>query len=735
MSAEGTWWQLMKPGKLPISLQAARRPAASAQAFDNALLEALPMAACFVAADGRILGFNQAWQALMGGNPLLRDFARREIRFLSVTKLSAAQGVRALGARVLSMLRRAGQGRAAGSAALTCEFAADAQRLAARVTALPDNTPGCLVVCEDVTDQRRTERDLESLQATGQIQRRSVTQYALLANFGQFVLSQPPVADLAARVVETAHEGLQTVCCQLQMHDGDGGELTQVGGQPVRPPDIQVQITGSEGIRGTLSAWLEEAGKVDDDEAAFMQNLANTVSAYMERKSAEDRLAYMAQFDALTGLPNRTLYLDRLAHAIDAAARDHNSVAVMFVDIDRFKAVNDTLGHAVGDELLVQIAARLKATVRLGDSIGRLSGDEFALVLPQLGQADHAAVVGQKITTALSTPFAIQGHTVYVSGSVGISLYPADGMQPETLLKNADMAMYRAKQSGRNAYQFYMPQLQERALARLQLENRLRDALDRDEYVLEYQPRVDLRTGEINGLEALLRWRSPDGELIAPREFIPVLEDTGLIIPVGERVLSMACMQLKRWLAAGFTPPPVAVNISARQFRQDQLDVALTRPIFASGVDPRLIEFELTESMLMGDAEGSARMLRAIKAHGIRLVLDDFGTGYSSMHYLKMFPLDALKIDREFIRDMLDDANNSRIVAAIIGLARNLDLRVVAEGVENARQLAFLRRHGCNEAQGFGIARPLSVPDVTRMFTERRRFSFIGSPMLRRQAT
>jgi diguanylate cyclase (GGDEF)-like protein len=568
-------------------------------------------------------------------------------------------------------------------------------------------------------------------------------QYAVLARFGQFALEHPAEKELIARLMDTVREGIGATRCRLLLKAGDSGELTQAAGfgwdSPPAPDgapgtSIEVQITGGEEIWGTLGAWLDDGADAGADDAAFMQNLANIVSAYMERKCAEDRLAYTAQFDALTGLPNRTLYLDRLAHAIDAAARDKTSVAVLFVDIDRFKAVNDTLGHAVGDELLVQIAARLKAAVRSGDTIGRLSGDEFALVLSQLGQVEHAAVIGQKVNTALATPFTIHGHTVYVSGSVGISLYPTDGAVPEVLLKNADMAMYRAKQSGRNACQFWFPQLQERALARRALESRLRDALDRDEYVLEYQPKIDLKSGQVSGLEALLRWRSPDGSLVAPRDFISVLEDTGLIIPVGERVVTMVCAQLRAWQAAGCTPPPVAVNISARQFRHDELDVALTRPIVASGIDPRLFEFELTESMLMDNAEAAIRTLKLIKAQGIRLVLDDFGTGWSSLHYLKRFPLDALKIDREFIRDMLDDSNNARIVAAIVGLARNLDLRVVAEGVENPRQIAFLRRHGCTEAQGFGLSMPLAGSEVTRMLLERRRWSFLGAPLPRRRA-
>ncbi len=582
----------------------------------------------------------------------------------------------------------------------------------------------------------------EATSFTDQIQILTALQYALLARFGQFVLGHPPYDALTRRLMQAVREGVGAQRCSLLLQAERGAEPTRAAGfgeedaiaQDGSPqPCVEVQIAGTNGIYGTLSVWMKDAGDATASTAVFLQNLATTLSAYMDRKSAQDRLAYMAQFDALTGLPNRTLYLDRLAHAIDAAEREGMPVAVLFVDIDRFKAVNDTLGHGIGDELLMQIAQRLKATVRSGDTIGRLSGDEFALVLSPLAQPDHAAIVGQKINDALSTPFAIQGHTVYVSGSVGISLFPADGSDPETLLKNADLAMYRAKQSGRNGYQFYLPELQQRALARLQLENQLREALDRDQYVLEYQPKVDLRTGRICGLEALLRWRNAEGVLVPPREFISVLEDTGLIIPVGERVVSMVCAQMLEWQGAGLEPPPVSVNISARQFRQNELDVALTRPIEASGLDPHLFEFELNESMLMQDAEGAIATLKRIKAQGIKLVLDDFGTGYSSLHYLKRFPLDSLKIDREFIRDMLDDANNARIVAAIIGLARTLDLRVVAEGVENSQQLAFLRRHGCDEAQGFGLARPLPPGEIMQLLAEGRRWSFLGTPPPRRR--
>jgi diguanylate cyclase (GGDEF)-like protein len=443
--------------------------------------------------------------------------------------------------------------------------------------------------------------------------------------------------------------------------------------------------------------------------------VSNTLAAFIERKATEDRLSYMAQFDALTGLPNRSMYLDRLGHTLIEAARDKLAVAVLFVDIDRFKNVNDTLGHSAGDTLLVKIAERLKSSVRLGDSIGRLSGDEFAVAVAHLAREDHAAVVAQKIVTALAAPFVIEGHSVYVSASVGISVYPSDGTEPDVLVKNADTAMYRAKQSGRNAYQFYLPQMQARATQRLRLESQLRGALDRDEYRIHYQPKINLATGLISGLEALLRWQSPDRGLVQPGEFISVLEDAGLIIPVGEWVIASVCSQIRRWQSAGAVVPPVAVNLSARQFRQQDLDAVIGRILMDSQIDPRLLEFELTESILMTDAESAVDTLRQIKARGIRLALDDFGTGYSSLSYLKRFPLDALKIDRAFIRDVTENPDDVSIVVAIISLARSLRLKVIAEGVETQEQLAFLRRHGCDEAQGYYIARPMDTDSVSRL--------------------
>ena len=394
---------------------------------------------------------------------------------------------------------------------------------------------------------------------------------------------------------------------------------------------------------------------------------------------------------------------------------------MLFIDLDRFKLVNDTLGHGIGDQLLIQVARRLQECVRGGDAIGRLGGDEFACVLSTLARPGDAALVAQKIVDALSQPFQLEGQEVYVSASVGIGIYPDDGADADTLLRSADTAMYRAKEQGRNAYQFYLPQMNAQAAERLQMQTQLRGALERGEFVLHYQPKVDLGSGAISGFEALLRWQHPLRGLVPPLQFISVLEETGLIIPVGEWVVRTVCEQLLRWQAEGVTPRPVAINLSARQFQQRHLDATIAAIVADTGVDAGLLEFELTESLLMSDAREAARILNNMRASGVRLSIDDFGTGYSSLAYLKRFPLDALKIDRAFIRDVTTDADDASIALAIINLAHSLKLKVVAEGVETAAQLEFLRARGCDEVQGFYFARPLVAADCTRALRDGRR--------------
>jgi diguanylate cyclase (GGDEF)-like protein len=392
----------------------------------------------------------------------------------------------------------------------------------------------------------------------------------------------------------------------------------------------------------------------------------------------------------------------------------------MFLDLDRFKVVNDTLGHTVGDELLGLVAQRLAGCVRLGDTVARFSGDEFVLIVNDLHEPEDARHIAQKVLHAFEDPFRVGGQEVFVSTSIGISMFPSDCEDEQALLKNADSAMYRAKESGRNNFQFYTREMNARATHRLELENSLRHALEREEFRLHYQPKTCLRTGKLTGVEALLRWERPGHGLVAPADFVPLLEDTGLIVPVGEWVISEACRQIAAWRASGRDPVSIAINISARQFATRNLGEVIKHVLDSHNADPRFIELELTESLLMVNTEEAVRTLEYLKSLGLRLSIDDFGTGYSSLSYLKRFPIDALKIDRSFIDEITTDVGDATITRAVIGMAHNLGLKVVAEGVETAEQLAFLSSNGCDEAQGYYFARPQPAGEVAKLLRDAR---------------
>ncbi|MGH8633923.1 MAG: sensor domain-containing protein, partial [Burkholderiales bacterium] len=441
-------------------------------------------------------------------------------------------------------------------------------------------------------------------------------------------------------------------------------------------------------------------GRVIDVEATARQFLQDghpvwltLVNDITERKLAEERLLHLAHYDVLTSLPNRVLFYDRLKQALAQARRNEWITGVMFIDLDRFKNVNDTLGHAVGDKLLQLVSERLIRSVRTGDTVGRLGGDEFAIVLLNLSSPQDANLVAQKIMVSFKEPFKLAGDELYVTASIGITLYPDDSADQETLIKNADAAMYRAKDVGRNSYRFYTPEMNARALEHLSLENSMRRALERNEFVLYYQPKASVADGRIVGVEALLRWQHPERGLVSPGEFMPVLEDTGLIVPVGEWVLQAVCEQIRAWRRAGIPSVPVAVNFSPRQFSLRDLGDTIKRILDEQQVDPRLIEVEITESSLMSNIEETARILQYVGDLGVGLSIDDFGTGYSSLAYLKRFPFDALKVDRSFVKDLTTDADDATITRALISMAHNLGLKVVAEGVETEAQLAFLVDH------------------------------------------
>lgn len=440
-----------------------------------------------------------------------------------------------------------------------------------------------------------------------------------------------------------------------------------------------------------------------------------------ERRQTEERLHYLAHYDALTDLPNRVLLHKRLNEAMLEADRRERLVAVMFLDLDRFKTINDTLGHDVGDALLKAVAERLKKTVRPGDTISRLGGDEFTVILGNVAHVDDVSRVAQKILDQFLSPFRLGGRDLHTSPSIGITLYPLDDKAPEDLLKDADVAMYRAKELGRNRFQFFTADLNVRAARRLELETGLRQALERQEFILHYQPLVDTKTGRIKGMEALLRWQHPEFGLIPPLEFIPLAEDTGLIIQIGEWVLKTACAQIKAWHETGFPALQVAVNLSSKQLRDKNLVGVVQQALADSGLEARYLGLELTESVLMEDMELAAAIMKELKKVGVAFSLDDFGTGYSSLSYLKRFPIDYLKIDRSFVCDITTDLFGAGIVRAIIVMAHTLKIKVIAEGVETNEQLVFLRRQGCDITQGYYCSEPLPAELFTDLLRDWRR--------------
>lgn len=435
------------------------------------------------------------------------------------------------------------------------------------------------------------------------------------------------------------------------------------------------------------------------------------MSDITERKQAEERLKQLALYDPLTGLPNRQLLDDRLRQTIRDADREDCQVAVLFIDIDYFKYVNDTFGHSAGDKLLKMVAEQLSNGLRTSDTIARLGGDEFAIVLPDIHHTDEVADMVRKIQKLLDLPFVIDDREIHVSVSIGITLYPLDEEGAEGLLKSADTAMYHAKESGRNTFRFYTPDLHNRASRRLALESGLRRALEREEFLLHYQPIVTLHTGAIIGMEALLRWDQPAEGHIAPLEFIPVAEETGLIAPIGAWVLQAACAQTQSWQNMGLPPLRLAVNLSPRQLRQKDFLQTVRKALEESGLAASRLDLELTESMLMRDPEDAIQCLEALKADGVSCSLDDFGTGHSSLSTLKRCPIDCLKIDRSFVRDIATDPNDAAIVKTIIAMARTLNMKVIAEGVETSEQLNFLREEGCDMAQGYYFSKPLPADE------------------------
>jgi diguanylate cyclase (GGDEF)-like protein/PAS domain S-box-containing protein len=427
------------------------------------------------------------------------------------------------------------------------------------------------------------------------------------------------------------------------------------------------------------------------------------------------QMAHSAQHDFLTGLPNRMLLNDRVSQAIVLAHRHMKKVAVLFLDLDGFKHINDSLGHPIGDKLLQSVAKRLVDCGRSSDTVSRQGGDEFVVLLSEVEQSDDAAITARRMLLAVAEPHSIGPHDLHVTASIGLSIYPDDGLDAETLIKNADTAMYQAKENGHQSFQFFKPAMNVRAVERQSIEESLRRALERQEFALQYQPIINVGTGEITGAEALIRWTHPTRGPVSPAQFIPIAEDCGLILPIGNWVLREACKQARAWVDAGLPRASMAVNISAMEFRDEHFLEGVFAVLKDTGLDPRSLELELTESVLMKRAESTESILKTLRARGVQVAVDDFGTGYSSLSYLRKFPIDALKIDQSFVRQITTAPDETTIVTAVISMGRSLKLRVVAEGVETQEELAFLQAHQCDEAQGYFFSRPLPPERFARL--------------------
>ncbi|MBA3755932.1 MAG: EAL domain-containing protein, partial [Nitrosomonas sp.] len=521
-----------------------------------------------------------------------------------------------------------------------------------------------------------------------------------------------PVDEFCQNIISYLQEAMQFPQIAAAVIELDSKRYTSENYRQDLTHGLQAQIM----ISGEVYGWLwvfysEDQPFLLPEEQSLIDLIASDLGRWLEHKQAEHRIVEMATHDVLTGLPNRNLLQDRIVQALAHDRRSQEQAAVLFIDLDNFKVVNDSLGHAVGDQLLQEVAARLTATVRSEDTVARQGGDEFIVLLPNLANAQDAEVVAQKILDELIRPYYIQEKELHVGGSIGIALFPSDGEDMATLLKNSDIAMYHAKEDGRNNYQFFASEMNNLVAEKHTLSTYLRNALKRDELLLHYQPVFGMPGGKLISMEVLLRWQHPQQGSIPPAKFIPLAEENGMIVPIGEWVLRQSCLQIRAWQEQGYDVPKLAINLSIRQFRQKALVVDIMRILNETGVEASCLALEITESMLVENVETTIKTLNQLSALGFEISIDDFGTGYSSLSYLKRYPIDTLKIDQSFVRDIATDPDDAAIIEAIIAMARSLKMKVLAEGVETYEQLTFLTRQGCNLFQGFYFSRPLPATE------------------------
>jgi diguanylate cyclase (GGDEF)-like protein/PAS domain S-box-containing protein len=575
---------------------------------------------------------------------------------------------------------------------------------------------GAVVNFVDITDRRRSEEALRESEARFR---------AMAEHSADWIWS----LDTEGRYTYSNQRGVANLGHSVEAF------LTLDAAGMVHPDDLQLRhttflnaVAAQDGWRNVVLRWRHRNGSYRTFESSASALFCETGQLIgfqgvdrdiTERRQAEARIEFLAHHDVLTGLPNRVLLRDRFEHALAMAERSRSRVALLFLDLDKFKVVNDTLGHVAGDQLLLEVVTRLSRCTRESDTISRQGGDEFILLLKDIPDLETMERIASKILAHLAEPAEINGHVLSTSGSIGIAIYPEDGNDFDTLLQKADTAMYNAKDAGRNIYRFFDDRMNQQAHEHLLLQNRLNQALFRAEFYLHYQPQLEIDSGKVIGVEALLRWHNPELGEVVPARFIPVAEDCGLIVPIGAWVMEEACRQAQIWRQAGWPELTMSVNLSALQFRRAGLVEMVAGALERSGLPPHLLDLELTESILLQDVENTLDTVRALKAMGVRLSIDDFGTGYSSLSYLKRFAVDRLKIDRSFVRDVNSDPDNAAIVRAIIQLAHSLRLDTIAEGVDTQEQLAFLQREGCQGVQGYLFSRPLSSADLKAFLHER----------------